>query len=128
MTNNRHRRQFLLGFLGFLGFLGIRYFTTHELSDLFWFSWLAFFGYFPVAKVTRETPDERYWENAAKARECGLFHSSAGAVYHRVLRRIPLWHKGVYGDCQRLGLGGDAAGLLRRPLLLRDPLGGSRHA
>ncbi len=42
MTNNRHRRQFLLGFLGFLGFLGIRYFTTHELSDLFWFSWLVF--------------------------------------------------------------------------------------
>ena len=73
MTNNRHRRQFLLGFLGFLGFLGIRYFTTHELSDLFWFSWLAFFGYFPVAKGTRETPDERYWENAAKARNVAFF-------------------------------------------------------
>lgn len=73
MKNNRHRRPFLLGFLGFLGFRGIQYLSTHNAVDLFWLSWFAFFGFFLLAIVTKDSPDERYWENAAKARKAVFF-------------------------------------------------------
>ena len=65
-TKGRNIR--FLGFLGFFGFLGFDYFAERHVGSLFMFSFFAYFGYFVLAKLLRETPDERFVENATKAR------------------------------------------------------------
>ena len=55
-------------FFGFMGFQGFTYFVTHEPLSLFWFSFFSFFGFYFVNKLSKEMPDERYFENSRKAK------------------------------------------------------------
>ena len=54
--------------LGFLGFQGFTYFVTQEPLSLFWFSFFGFFAHYFVNKLSKEMPDERYFENSKNAR------------------------------------------------------------
>lgn len=55
-------------FIGFLGFQGFTYFKTREPLSLFWFSFFSFFAFYFVDKLSKEMPDERYFENSKKAK------------------------------------------------------------
>lgn len=64
----RSRQLKFLGFLGFLGFGGFRYFQTHDISTLGNFAYFGFFAYYWIGKIAGDMVDERYLENARKAR------------------------------------------------------------
>ncbi|HCD41119.1 MAG: DUF3796 domain-containing protein [Bacillota bacterium] len=67
-TEKRRRRRTYLGYLGFLGFLAFSYFQDRDASSLVFLAYFGFFAYFWVARIADQLPDERYLENAAKAK------------------------------------------------------------
>lgn len=68
---NRQRRSYL-GFLGFAGFIGCSYFQDHNVASLSFLAYFGFFAYFWIAKIADQMPDERYLENAAKAKSAAF--------------------------------------------------------
>ena len=63
------KKQFnYIWLLGFLGFQGFTYFIAHQPLSLFWFSFFGFFAHYFVNKLSKEMPDERYFENSKNAR------------------------------------------------------------
>jgi hypothetical protein len=61
-------KKMYLGFLGLLGVSGFQYFQTHDIANLCGFAYFSFFAYFWIAKVSADTPDERYFENVRRAK------------------------------------------------------------
>ncbi len=53
--------------MGLLGFQDFTYFITHKPLSLFWFSFFGFFAFYFVNKLSKEMPDERYFENSKNA-------------------------------------------------------------
>ena len=63
----------LFGFFGFFGFLGFwTYSTQGDIFPVFFFIFFGFFGFFYEGKMSHTFMDERFQENAKRARDYAL--------------------------------------------------------
>ena len=71
-TNRTRKISPKLGFLGFLGFMGFAGFWTYStdgrISPFMYFVFFGFFGFFYEGKMSNTFMDERFKENADRAR------------------------------------------------------------
>ena len=71
-TNRTRKINPKLGFLGFLGFMGFAGFWTYStdgrISPFMYFAFFGFFGFFYEGKMSGTFMDERFKENADRAR------------------------------------------------------------
>ena len=71
-TNRTRKISPKLGFLGFLGFMGFGGFWTYstdgKISPFIYFAFFGFFGFFYEGKMSDTYMDERFKENADRAR------------------------------------------------------------
>ncbi|MBN1068548.1 MULTISPECIES: DUF3796 domain-containing protein [unclassified Clostridium] len=63
-----NKKNSYLGFLGFLGFISLRFFSTKNIGDLAYIGYFGFFASFFIAKISGNRVDERYYEDAQKAK------------------------------------------------------------
>lgn len=62
------KKNKFLGFLGLLGLLAFRFINSGDINDLAYIGYFGFFAYFVTAKISGSRADERYRQDALRAK------------------------------------------------------------